>query len=591
MSTQTEHSSTNHKQKYVGYSMREKLVPTILLSIFAPVMVFFFGPFEIYGNNSDEFKFVLSDFGFIALLISVAVAIALFAILILLRSRAYDIGFGLIFGISLMLFVQGNYLSLGMNSLVGDGVGSGTASTAMIVINMIIWCVVIVGAVLAMLFLHKYRDTVRLVSIVALVALIGMMLISFITISLTTDVYSSEKLKSDDRIDVGEEILTVKNLDTLAKEDNIVVFVVDRFDHRYYESALEDSPEIFDELKGFTYFNDYITLYPRTFPGIVYTVTGVETDFEASRTQYMKDAYSHSEYLQALKSEGYDINIYTDSYYGYENAAYMSGYTSNVSGNTAYEIVDRDNLVLDMIRLSLYRYLPFALQQTVGEISTPTFDKYVQYETEHEVYTTDMKDVYNRLTEDEFTFREQDKGFSFIHIAGCHLPNLYNENFEAVSDDERWDEISSMKQSFKIISEYIKEMKRMGVYDDATIIITGDHANIGSDSEDPYNPHITSLFVKPSGVSEGEMAVSSAQVSQDELFATILAAAGADKADDFGSTVFEISEDEDRKRRYCFQRYQDSGYEIVEYEIVGDSDDFDNWHIVNRYELGKSIYD
>lgn len=584
-----------NKHKYVGYTQREKLVMSILLSIFAPFMLFFLGPFEIYGNNSAEFGFVLGDFVLNCLAFAFVGSIILFALLFLLRSRAFDICFGLIFGISLMLFIQGNYLNAGMNSLEGDGVGDGSISTGLLVLNVIIWCVVILGSLAVMLLLNKYKETVKLISTVALVALTGMLLISFISVSLSTNVYSSEKSRLDTDVESGNEILTVKNLDTLAKEDNIVMFVVDRFDHSYFEKAQVSCPEIFNELEGFTYFDDYVTLYPRTYPAIVYTLTGVENDFEVSREQYMADAYSNSEYLSAIKNAGYDINIYTDDYYGYENAAYMREYTENTSGNISYKIVNRFMLSWDMVRLSLYRYLPFSLRGLVGAISTPTFEKYVQYDSAYPAYSTDMKAVYTTFTEDAFTFRQSDKGFSFIHIAGCHLPNMYDENFEEMAEDDedaRNSEVA-MKQSFKIISAYIQEMKRMGVYEDATIIITGDHASIGSDSKDPYYGHITSLLVKPRGASDGEIVISHAQLSQDELFATVLGAAGATNAEEYGPTVFEVAQDENRTRRYLFQRYEDSTkhYENIEYEIIGTAKNLENWYIVKREDLGKSIYD
>ena len=74
---------------------------------------------------------------------------------------------------------------------------------------------IIGGSIAVMLLLDKYRDTVRLISIVAMIAVLGSSLISFATLSLTTDVYGDKALVE---IKEGEQVLTVKNLDTLAKE-------------------------------------------------------------------------------------------------------------------------------------------------------------------------------------------------------------------------------------------------------------------------------------------------------------------------------------------------------------------------------------
>jgi hypothetical protein len=250
-----------------------------------------------------------------------------------------------------------------------------------------------------------------------------------------------------------------------------------------------------------------------------------------------------------------------------------------------------------MIRLSLYRYLPFCAQGLVGNISTPTFDKYVEYDMTYDIFSTDMKKTYGVLTEDDFTLRESDKGYSFIHIDGCHKSTIYDPDFnelpEGDPDNLSWSTENVMKQSFKVISRYIAEMKRLGVYENATIIITGDHANIRSDTKQPDNVYVTALLVKPAGVATGEIVNNYAQLDVDNVLATIKEACGI--ATDV-PTVFEVPESELQVRTHMFQRaYKNEAgktvYENIEYEIRGNGKNFANWAIISRTELGKSIYD
>ncbi|MBQ5363170.1 MAG: hypothetical protein IIU63_07465 [Clostridia bacterium] len=584
---------TQKKPAYKGFTTKEKILPVIMLSLIAPFMVCFFGPFEIFGNNIDQFKFALGDFWLLCIVIAAAIAAVVGVVLMLLRGRAFDVAYGLMFGISFMLFLQGNFLSMGMTSLEGDGAAD-ALGFGKIFVNTAIWLLVIGGSIAVMLLLDKYRDTVRLISIVALVAVLGSSLISFATLSLTTDVYGEKSMVS---MTEGEQVLTVKNLDTLAKEQNVIVFIVDRFDYEYYDVALRDCPEIFDELEGFTYFADYITKYPRTFPGALHVMTGVETDFTMSHDEYMTHAYKNSDHLMDIKNNGFDVNIYTDDYYCYEDAGDMSGYAENLSGKVSYRILQSASLSIDMIRLSLYRYLPFCAQGLVGNISTPTFDKYVEYDMTYDIFSTDMKKTYGVLTEDEFTLRESDKGYSFIHVDGCHKSTIYDSDFNELPENDpqglRNSTVNVMTQSFKVISRYIAEMKRLGVYEDATIIITGDHASIGSDTKMPSYAYVTALFVKPAGVSTGKTVNNYAQLDVDNVLATIKEACGI--ATDI-PTVFEVSESEEQVRTHLFQRaYKNEAgktvYENIEYEIRGNGKDFSNWVIVSRTELGKSIYD
>ena len=587
-------NTTPKKPAYKGFTKKEKILPVIMLSLIAPFMVCFFGPFEIFGNNIDQFKFALGDFWLICILLSAGIAVAVGVVLMLLRGRAFDVAYGLVFGVSLMFFLQGNFLSMGLTSLQGDGAAEGGLGMGKILLNAAIWAVVIGGSVAVMLLLDKYRDTVRLISIVVLLAVLGSSVISFATLSLTTEVFAD---KSMTLVTDEKQVLTVKNLDTLASGENVIVFIVDRFDYEYYDVALENCPGIYDELDGFTYFADYVTKYPRTFPGALHVLTGVETDFSLSHDEYMTKAYKESEHLQAIKQQGFDVNIYTDDYYCYEDAADMSAYAENLSGNVSYRIVQSANLSLDMIRLSLYRYLPFCMQGLVGNISTPTFDKYVDYDMVSDPYATDMSKVYSLMAEDEFSLRESEKGYSFIHIDGCHKSTAYDFDFNPLPEGDpenlRNSTENVMTQSFKIISRYLAEMKRLGVYEDATIIITGDHANIRWDTKVPDDFYVTALLVKPAGVCEGEIKNNYAQLDVDNVLATIKEASGIETDE---PTVFEVPEGEEQVRTLMFQRsYKDETgktvYENIEYEIHGNGKNFDNWTIVERTELGKSIYD
>ncbi len=590
----TNERTSKPKPPYKGYTVKEKWLLSLLLSLFAPLTLCFYGPFEIYGNNMDEFKFVLWDFWLLCGLIAIAGAAVIFGLLMLLRGRAFDVCFALIFSLSLMFFIQGNYLSLNAGALTGDGVGE-TITMTQNIVNLSIWIVVIAAFIVAILLLNRYREIIRLAATVAVVALVGMTLISFAVISMTTDVYASEKTGYQGDESITNEVLTVKNLDTLATDKNIVVFIVDRFDHTYMDKALEECPEIFDDLDGFTHFDDYITLYPRTYPGVPHIVTGVENDFSGSRYSYMEDAYSQSPYWQALKEQKFDINVYTDDYYGYVNATHMRDFVSNTSGNVSYKIVKRTGLSFDMIRISLYRYVPFLMRHTLGNVSTPMYDKYVDYDLEQPEYSTDMKSVYDVLTDEAFTFRSAKNGLSYIHISGCHLPNAYGPDFDPAKSEERSNSNVAMQVSFKIISAYINEMKRMGVYENATILILGDHCNIGSDDDLPDKPHVTTLLAKPAGVSEGDLKESKAQVGASDVLATVLVAAGSDKAGDYGENIFEIPEDKNRSRRYLFQLVQGTLYEgnyiNAEYEIMGSGTDMDNWHLRQEIDLNKNIYD
>ena len=55
----------------------------------------------------------------------------------------------------------------------------------------------------------------------------------------------------------GTNVLTYENMGELSGGKNIVFFLVDRFDAKYYAQKLSKDKSFFDRLDGFTYFSDY----------------------------------------------------------------------------------------------------------------------------------------------------------------------------------------------------------------------------------------------------------------------------------------------------------------------------------------------
>jgi hypothetical protein len=364
----------------------------------------------------------------------------------------------------------------------------------------------------------------------------------------------------------------------------------------------KDEPEFFNRLDGFTYYNDYLSLYGRTYPAICSILTGKPNDFEGKKTEYFADAYKNNDTLTTLAEKGYSVNLYTEKVYAYEDANVMIEYADNTSGVNAYEIDSAWGLTVDMLRLSLSQYLPFVMKGIVGELSTSTFNDHAVYDTDEELYVSDMKTVYDYITDNEFTTISDENNFSFIHLTGCHTPIKYGEGFVELDEDDRarYDTNLAIELSFTIIYEYIEQMKALGIYDDATIVITGDHPAARSDTKLPgttgysgdNGTRVTTMFFKSSGEHGTALKTSTAQISQVELWASIFESEGIDGID-MGDSFFDIKEGEDRVRINYFQQSdkkevngRDEDY-LIRYEITGCGTDPENWKIVEEKPIGN----
>ena len=582
------------------YSFKNKLLTTLLLSFVAPLTVCFFGPFETYCGNISEFTFALGDFLPYVAAISVTVAVAVFVLLMILDGRAFDIASAVVLALTVLTFAQKYYLNLGVNALAGDGVGTTEVGPLATVLNALIWVIVIAGAVAAAIMLKKQNKARFFVS-TALVLIAVLVMQSIGCIAIATDLGSqTEQGDASDSAHREKNMLTYENLNELSEGKNIVFFLIDRFDVRYFEKLQATDPDFLEGLDGFTFYNDYTSLYCRTYPAIASILTGKENDFKDSRLEFFKEVYTDGGHMKNLHNAGYDVNIYTEKYYAYDDAYYMSDYVGNMSGVKGYEIDDNLALSRDMIRLSLSTCLPFVAKDVVGQMSTPDFNAHAVYESDEDVYDADMKNVYDYITENDFVKNESKGQFSFIHIYGCHTPVKYNLNWEAANDKEKNDTTMALKQSLTIIYEYIEEMKRLGVYDDATIVITGDHPAalsdtklIGEASKSDNGTRVTTMLFKRSGDSGTALKTSTAQISQDELWATIYESEGL-KSLKTGESFFDIPEGVDRERRYLFElsvtrEDKSRADEIVTYKIVGTARNRDNWSIESR-EVVEKIY-
>ena len=180
-----------------------------------------------------------------------------------------------------------------------------------------------------------------------------------------------------------------------------------------------------------------------------------------------------------------------------------------------------------------------------------------------------------------------DKAFRLYHLWGAHPGGDFDRN---LNEGKKVDAYESALGDFKIIREYIAEMKKLGIYDDSTIIITTDHGlSMSTSDEKPLELGRAVrglMMVKPAGT-EGKvgMSTSNAQVCHQDLFATVIHSFGGN-TEDYGRTIFEIGEDEQRTRLYYHSMMlSDIDGEIVlrEYAITGDGRDFNNWKLTGRY--------
>jgi len=291
----------------------------------------------------------------------------------------------------------------------------------------------------------------------------------------------------------------------LSKNNNIITFVLDRLDTDYVNEIFEEHPEDKQIFSGFTYYTDNISQYPSTFPSVLGLLSGETFDKQQSQIEFSENAWEDPILFEALKANNYKINGLLNSIATFYEFSQIDDKFDNIKK------IDAKNREIKEFRFctsvtsaAMNQFMPFCLKPLfAGYITIPNdcveikntpdyFDKTVSP-------SSDLA-FYNRLTSETvgLSADEEKNVFSFVHLLGSHNPYGYNEN---VKPSKNSNTISQTRGCFKILEEYFNQMKNLGIYDDATIIVMADHGHwdTRNNVETINNVPMAALFIKPAG--------------------------------------------------------------------------------------------
>lgn len=567
-----ENNTSNNKQRPASFSKIEilqKLWLSLTVNVFTVFSILFFAPLEVFFGNINEFTFSFGDIWWILALSCTAVVTVLTAILCLLPKKVTVIIDLFIFGGGLCCYVQSMLLNGKMGTLTGvsDVYGNTTVT-----VNAIIW-LLIFAAVIVLYFIFAKRgrsSTVTSVIKFVALALTVMQCTALVSLCLTTETSSNKRLYLSNQ---GEF--------ELSKNGNVIVFIVDTCDSSYFEEALYKYPDMTENLNGFTYYPNTVSIHSRTYPSIPYMLTGNMCYFDKPYREYVNDAFQSSTFFERITSNGYDIGLYTNSQYlGDGGTQYVANAKEQTESGISFK-----GLIKQMTKISLYRNAPYLIKQefaydgnTVNEEVVTLKDRCIQQ--------NDVK-FYNELKTTRLTADQETGAFRFYHLFGTHPGANIDEN---VKPTESFELTRAVRGNIRMIEEYIAQMKTLGIFESSTIIITADHGSSeGTSASMPLvidTPARALLLVKPAGINdENEFSVNNAPLSHADLFATIIHDMGGDYQE-FGKSIYEYSEDTERTRYYYNTAlFSDKDGEIAlrEYEITGNAADIANWRLTGKY--------
>lgn len=535
---------------------------------------FFFGPLELVAFSGGSLSFTYQDVVWL-LLGAMAIFVLVSApLLALLRGKIFNYSICVAAGIVIAGYVQAIALNGGLGLLTGDGIDWSQYAGAALW-GLLFWAVVLIALLFTMYLNRKlWSKAVKAICLV----LTFMQLVP--TVAILCGVYDETRVDN-----ISNYYLSERGFYEFSRDENVLVFVLDRLDYDYIEKVLSQDPDFFEGLEGFTSYTNAISGFARTKPALVHMLTGAgETAFQVSASQYYTDAWSYEDrcLLEDLDGQGFGIEMYTGIRNLFSQPELAARYVDNTSMGT--DGMDYAVTLQKLMQLSAYRYAPTALKPfywaDTNYYNTGVYhaDAYSAYQFDDAGYAAGYGDA---------VAHRKGGSFKLYHLFGPHAP--YSMNADGTASEAPTTVTEQTMGSFVNLMKLFDRMKELGIYYDATIIITGDHGAAISDLKPLQKATRVGLFYKPAGAF-GALKQSVAPVTTAQVAATVAKAIGSDHSA-YGPALDEVAENAHITRTYYKTVCDPETFretQLCIYHVVGDAADFDNWELVETRDISYS---
>lgn len=514
------------------------------------VMHCIFLPNELYLGNPGEFTGAYGSFFVIMICGGVLTTLLITAgeLLFLPRRAIHYVNVG-IMAITILGYIQNMFLNGRMEILDGD---EQIWPVPVQFGNLAVWAA---GIALIVLLCVKKKIFVKVCRGIC----IYILLIQTVTLGYlvaTTDLGGYRQQ--------GE--LTIENSLEIGSGQNVFVFVLDRLDSSWMETLYGQDPDFCSPLSDFTFYPDATSPFANTGPGIPFLLTASPWR-ESYGTAYNTHAYENSSFLPDLKENGFDIGIYTNVGHVSERLySLISNYKSAVKKK-----YDAAAAMVTMWKCSMYKTAPFIVKNHFSYYSDAIRDIVKApevWDTENDYW------FWQHLKKEKLSIAgDCEKAFRFYHMHGAHDPYTLSEDMKYDRTGREGGLYSQIRGSLKIVYEYMEQLKALGKYDDAVIVITADHGqqtDFIKETGKPQRVSLPAIMIKKPYAEQERMTVNQVPVSHAELMSSLVKLAGMDNTK-YGKGLDEASDN--GHERIFLKLYP----EFVKYTIKGDARNIDNW--------------
>lgn len=431
------------------------LVPGWIIIFVSCYMLFIFEPLMMYATNRDDFWF---DFGIMVIPTlkifaifffgTAAVFTGLYFLFRKFSEKPYRVALSILFGMFLLLYIQGNFLSAHLPALDGSEIDwsayGGDDVITLIVLAVLTAALIFAGVKLGLEGFVKYAAWVS-------AAVFLMLSISLVTTAVKNDLFSKK----------NNFISTSEGFNGASSEKNFFIFMVDSQSATEFTEVISSGEEFTGAFDDFTYYPDTLSTYAYTRDSVPFVLSGHINKNEENFGKYSEHALNDSALFKELEKRGSGIYLYDSelAWYGEKKV--------DIKNDPDFDDVKLKfgEYFQNEMRYVWFKYLPYRFKEA-SDIENLDFGQTIE---KFRWGNDALHNEFNNVPALSLSSGEQ---FRFIHAEGAHVPLDMDENFNRI---ESGTYIQKTTATAKLIAEFIERLKKNGVYDNSAIVILADH--------------------------------------------------------------------------------------------------------------------
>ena len=515
-------------------SVRNQRFALVAASLFVSTNLCIFGPFEIVTSNPAEFDVTFAEMvpRLIVLLLGLGALLSLPGLWAPARVRSRITS--VLLAIGVLLWIQGSFLKWGYGDFDGKGIDWAAFSWQGWV-DLFIW-VTLAGA--------ACRFSARISRQASVVAIGFILLQSGFLVART--VTSSPPAASRAS---GSGTKTVPQaLCQLSSSRNVFHFVMDAFQTDIFLELVEED-DLADVLDGFVLYTDNMSTGSQTVLSLPALFSTRVYDGTVRQSEYFREAIKSS-FHTVLYQNGYVVNLTPHITMDSKQSTTYFDCPRTYASPPGTRMMQALTYALDV---SMFRQFPHFAKRVVYNDQNWRLSSIVDDPPNHVSFHQKafFRDYTSKL---EIAYTEP--AYHFMHLMPPHGPfvTLADGSYAGEAlPNTRENYKNEARYMLRLFVEFLDKLKDMGLYDQAIILLHGDHG-LGMTAEvapAPFQKRIswfTALLVLKEPLARGPLRLSKAQTSLSDVPATMMDILGIQHAYP-GESIVDLSPGEMRTRR------------------------------------------